>query len=159
VNVDAAAAGVLVLRLGPIEPDEAGDNGIAAGGVYREDFACGGAVANDGARAEVGADLVADAEIAERGLVAAIIIASAEARGGDGIAREQLSIVDDGEALLGDADEDLARRRRGRGDWGGDGGGLSRRGAGRDGLAGQCQPRGPQQNEQTMRNYCHGRCI
>ncbi len=103
MDVDAAGVGVFVLGLEAIEPDDAGDDGIAAGGVDGDDLAGGGAMADDGAGGEIAADFIADAKIAERGLVAAPAVAGAVAGGGDGEAGNELAIADDGEALVRDA--------------------------------------------------------
>jgi hypothetical protein len=80
VDVDAAAAGVAVLGLEAIEPDDAGDDGVAARGVDGEDLAGGGAVADDGAGGQVFADLIADAQLAKGGAVTIEAIAGAELR-------------------------------------------------------------------------------
>jgi len=83
MDVDAACASVFVLLLEAVEPDDAGDDGVAPGSVDGEDFAGGRAMADDGAGSQVVADFIADLELTEGRLITSIIVTSAEAGSGD----------------------------------------------------------------------------
>ncbi len=104
VDVDVAAEGVLVLGLGAAEPEDAGDDGVATGGVRWEDFAGGFAAFEDGAGGFPVADFLGDFHGADGRFVAAGSIAEAEFGGGDAVTRDREALIAQFEPLLRDAD-------------------------------------------------------
>ena len=93
VDVDAALEGIPGVAEEAFDPDDAGDDGIAVLGVWREDFAGGEAVFDDGALGQPAADAVVNPEGAEGGLVAVRLVADAEPGGGDGIFSDELAAI------------------------------------------------------------------
>lgn len=129
MDVDEPVVGIAVAGLEAFQPKDAGDDGIAAGGVHGQDFAGGAAGFEDFAGGLTGADLPADAQEAERRAVGAKAVAEAELRGGDGIARDGRAFFEQDQALVVDIDDqDVAVVPGAAGqEEGGDGGGQERR--------------------------------
>jgi hypothetical protein len=105
VDVNVAAEGVDVALLKAAQLKDAGDDGIAARGVGREDFASGTPVFEDGAERSALADLACDLQITDRGGVGAKTIAYAVPRGGHREAGDGVAVLHDGYTLIRDADD------------------------------------------------------
>ena len=104
VNVDVAVAGVGVVGIEAVEPEDACLDEV--GGVVRvAEMACGDAACEDGAEGGAGADFLGDLEAAEGGFEAALACAEAELGGGDGVVAGGVSALE-GEGLAGDGDVD-----------------------------------------------------
>ena len=65
VDVDVAAECVAIFWLAAFEPEDAADDGVAAGGVGAEDFAGGAAVFEDGTGGQAIADFLGDGHFPE----------------------------------------------------------------------------------------------
>jgi hypothetical protein len=103
VDVDVAGEGVLVLRIEPVKPEDAGLDEVAGigGGA---DFAGEDAGLEDGAVGGAVADFFGDFETAGWGFEAAGFCAEAEGGGGDGEKAVGGGRVAEGEGLGGDGD-------------------------------------------------------
>lgn len=106
MDVDVAAVGVGVPAFFAFEPEDAGDDGIATGGVDGDDFAGRASAFEFHAHGLTGADFFGDFESAQGGAVGAGDVTEGEAGGGDGEGGEELLLFEDGHALFGDGDDD-----------------------------------------------------
>ena len=114
VDVDASLVGVIGAEEA-LEPDDAGDDGVAAAGVGGDDFAGRRAVLDDGALGEVIADLVVNPEEAERCFVTVKLVADPETGGGDDEGAGGFAFLEDGELLVRNGDDDLGAEVEGAG--------------------------------------------
>jgi len=106
VDVNVAAEGVGVLELRAAQPEDAGDDGVAAGGVRAEDFARPLAMAEDCAERGAVPNFAGDFHAAKRGGEAVKIVPDAVAGSGNGKGGKGPAIFDDGDLLIGDTDDE-----------------------------------------------------
>ncbi len=105
MDVNMAGKGARVGFFQSIEPENAGNDGIASRSVGREDFASAAAAFKDGAEWGVVADFFAYAMFAKRSGVTAGAIAETEFRGGDRILGDNGAALKDPHFLIGDTDD------------------------------------------------------
>jgi len=106
VNVYVAAVGVAVARFEAFEPEDSGNDGVAARSIGEEDFAGLALVLEDGAGGSMATNLSSDLEFAERGAATAGSIAETEPGGGYPILGNGAIILEDEHALVRDANDD-----------------------------------------------------
>ena len=106
MDVDVAGEGVGIAGFTAAEPEDAGDDGIAAWRIDGNDLARGATAFEFHARGLASADLLGDLQAAQRGAVGAGNVTESELGGGDGEGGEQLVAPKHSQALIGNGNQD-----------------------------------------------------
>ena len=106
VNVNVPAVGVAVAGLEALEPEDSGNDRVAAGSIGPEDFAGLALVLEDGAGGRVAADFSGDPEFAQRRAAAAGSVTQAELGSGYRVLGDRTAFIEEELTLLRDADDD-----------------------------------------------------
>lgn len=107
VDVDVATVGVSVPTFLAAEPQDAGHDGIAPGGIDGNDFAGGSAALEFHSDRLAGANLFSDFESPKRGAVRAGNITQSKTGSGNGESGEELVFLEDGHALFRHGNHDV----------------------------------------------------
>ena len=105
VNINETVAGIGVVWLDPVEPENAREDEVVSRGhrVLRREW---NAAAKDRVDGKIGANLLANLKSAQRGLHAAFLRAQAKAGSGDGITGQDAIVADEVETLFAHGDSD-----------------------------------------------------
>ena len=116
VNVDVSGKGIAVAGFEALQPEDARDDRITAGGVHRQNLAGRHAAFENGSSGHVITDFFPHAEFADWRGIRATGIAETEFRGGDREGARGFSIAEQNHLLVGSADDHLVLRIGGAAD-------------------------------------------